>query len=44
MGIIKKRKKVGHYRPKEKNEIRLSSYIRKQQYELGKSVRDNELR
>ena len=44
MGIIRKRKKTGQYRPKEKNEIRLSSYIRKNKYELGESIRDNELR
>ena len=44
MGIIKKRKKVGQYRPKQKNETKLSSYIGKQNNELGKSVRDNKFR
>jgi len=41
MGIIKKRKKIGQYRPKQKNEVKLSSYIRKQKYELGENIRNN---
>jgi hypothetical protein len=41
MGVIKKRKKIGQYRPKEHNEIKLSSYIRKQKYELGENIRNN---
>ena len=41
MGVIKKRKKIGQYRPKEENEIRLSSYIRNNKNELGKSIRNN---
>jgi len=41
MGVIKKRKKTGQYRPKKQNEIKLSSYIRKQKYELGENIRNN---
>lgn len=41
MGIIKKRKKVGQYRPKQKNEVKLSSYIRKKYNELGKNIRND---
>ena len=44
MGAVRKRKKVGQYRPKQKNETKLSSYIGKNNNELGKSVRDNKLR
>jgi len=44
MGTIKKKRNLNKYKPKQKNEIRLSSYIRKHNYELGESVRDNKLR
>jgi|TARA_Y100000385_G_scaffold129363_1_gene134686 hypothetical protein len=38
MGNINQRKKVGQYKIKEKNEIRLSSYIKKRNNELGKNI------
>ena len=39
MGVVAKRR-VGNYKPKQKNEIRLSSYLVKKKNELGKSIRD----
>ena len=38
MGNINQRKKVGQYKVKEKNEIKLSSYIRKNNNELGNNI------
>jgi hypothetical protein len=37
---MKKKKKAGTYKPKQKNEIRLSSYLVKKKDELGKNIRD----
>lgn len=36
--MIRKRKKTGNYKPKQKNEFKLSSYIRKNKNELGKNI------
>jgi len=40
MGTVSKKRNIGNYKPKQKNEIRLSSYLVKEKDELGKSVRD----
>jgi len=34
LGTVKKRKKIGQYKPKQKNEIRLSGYLKKNNNEL----------
>lgn len=39
MGVVNKKKAV-NYKPKQKNEIRLSSYLVKKKNELGKNIRD----
>lgn len=36
--MIRKRRKIGNYKPKQKNELKLSSYIRKNKDELGKNI------
>ena len=36
--MIRRRKKTGTYKPKQKNELKLSSYIRKKKNELGKNI------
>ena len=41
MESLRKRKKTGQYKPKQKNEVKLSSYIRKEKYELGKNIRND---
>ena len=40
MGTVNKDKRCGNYKPKQKNEIRLSSYLTKKKDELGKGLRD----
>lgn len=40
MGIVDKRKRTGSYKPKQKNEIRLSSYLIKKKDELGQGLRN----